>query len=202
MNVLKLSLKLSLAAAVVVALAALPSRPQSGGSGPPFNAQFGAGAPTVNCTPPSQGALARMLYWDTTNFVWYYCSAANTWTLFGSGAAPATRYTIRTCQPGLGDGLNAIPAGTYLVSECLNEFGSTFTITAIKCFTDNNGTSTLNVTNSAATGLLTGAVTCTNAFAAGTQSATTTLASGDYAKWTFVADGTSKQVTFVLTGTL
>lgn len=108
---------------------------------------------------------------------------------------------IITCQPGLGDGLNAISVGTYLMSECLNEFGNAWTITAIKCFTDNNGTSTLNVTNGAGTGLLTGAITCTNSFAAGTQSGTTTIASADFTKFTFVADGTSKQATFVITGT-
>jgi len=108
---------------------------------------------------------------------------------------------IRTCQPGLGDGLNAIASGTYLMSECFNDFGVTATITDIKCFTDNNGTSTLNATNSAATGLLTGAITCTNAWAAGTQSATVTLASADWVKFTFVADGTTKQTTFVFTVT-
>jgi hypothetical protein len=87
------------------------------------------------------------------------------------------------------------------MSECLNDFGAAWTITAIKCYTDNNGTSTMNVSNGSGTGLLTGAVTCSNSWAAGTQSGTTTLASADYAKFTFVADGASKQATFVITGT-
>ncbi len=55
------------------------------------------------------------------------------------------------------------------------------------------------VTNGAGTALLTGAVTCTSAFAAGTQSATVTLANADYLKFSFVADGTSKQTTWVIT---
>jgi hypothetical protein len=112
-----------------------------------------------------------------------------------------TKYKTITCQPGLGDGLNAMAAGTYLETTCLNEFGATWTITGVKCFTDNNGTSTMNVTNGAASSLLTGAITCSNAFAAGTQSGTTTIAAGDYLKFSFVADGTSKQTTWVVTGT-
>ncbi len=106
-----------------------------------------------------------------------------------------------SCQPGLGDGLNAIAAGTYLQSTCFN-LGTTFTITSVSCFTDNAGTSTLNITNGASTGLLTGAITCNATFpgAAGTQSGTTTIAANDGIKFTFVADGTSKQTTWVVTG--
>src|ERR1039457_5021229 len=92
----------------------------------------------------------------------------------GSNAVTlATKYKTITCQPGLGDGLNAITSGTYRMSECLNDFGAAWTITAIKCYTDNNGTSTMNVSNGSGTGLLTGAVTCSNSWAAGTQSGTT-----------------------------
>lgn len=105
------------------------------------------------------------------------------------------------CQPGLGDGLNAITAATYLNTGCKNTTGTTVTLTAFQCFTDNNGTSSVNVTNSAATALLTGAITCTNSFASGTQSATVTLANGDYLKWTFIADGASKQTTWLVSGT-
>jgi hypothetical protein len=106
-----------------------------------------------------------------------------------------------SCQPGLGDGLNAIPAGTYLETTCYNSFGSAITITGIRCFSDNNGTSTLNATNGAGTALLTGAITCTTAFAAGTQGATVTIASGDYIKFTLVADGTTKQFAGVVSMT-
>lgn len=113
----------------------------------------------------------------------------------------AAQYKKAPCQTGLGDGLNAMPAGTYLQSFCYNDSGVTQTLTGIKCLTDNNGTSTMNVTNGAGTALLTGAITCTNAFAAGTQSGTVTIASGDYLKFTFVADGTSKQTTWVITKT-
>ena len=110
----------------------------------------------------------------------------------------AAQYSKLRCEPGLGDGLNAIAAGTYLQTTCYNDSAVTWTITGIKCFTDNSGTSTLAATNGAGTALLTGAVTCSTAFAAGTQSATTTIAAGDYIKFTFVADGTSKQTTWVV----
>lgn len=116
-------------------------------------------------------------------------------------SALASQYKKLRCEPGLGDGLNAIAAGTYLQSTCYNDSGVTWTITGIRCFTDNSGTSTLNATNGSSVGLLTGAITCTNAFAAGTQSATTTIANGDYVKFTFVADGTSKQTTWVVSFT-
>ena len=114
----------------------------------------------------------------------------------------AAQYAKLRCEPGLGDGLNAIPAGTYLQFNCVNTSGVTWTITGISCWTDNAGTSSLNAANNAATGLLTGAVTCNNTKsgggAAGTQSGTTTLANNDAISFTFVADGTSKQATFTV----
>jgi hypothetical protein len=118
----------------------------------------------------------------------------------GSGGSGGGMFS---CQPGLGDGLNAITAGTYLQSECFNLFGVTYTIISATCYTDNNGTSTLNITNGAGTALLTGAITCTNTIpgASGTQSGTTTIASNDGVKFTFVADGASKQTTWTVTAT-
>jgi hypothetical protein len=38
-----------------------------------------------------------------------------------SDLSGATTYKTITCQPGLGDGLNTISAGTYLMSACLND---------------------------------------------------------------------------------
>lgn len=120
-----------------------------------------------------------------------------------SGGAPVISYNGGTtytplrpwsCQPGLGDGTNAITAATYHTTTCRNETGQTITLTAIRCYSDNNGGSTCNVTNSSSTALLTGAVTATNSYANGTQSSTVTLASGDYLLITYVADGTSKQI--------
>lgn len=105
-----------------------------------------------------------------------------------------------SCQPGLGDGLNAIPAGTYLTTSCKNETGSTWTITAIRCVAD-AGSSTCAVTNGAGTALLTGAITGTSSYANGTQSGTTTIASGDFLKITYVADGTTKQIGIDVAGT-
>lgn len=112
------------------------------------------------------------------------------------------QYKKLRCESGLGDGLNAMAAGTYLQFMCVNDSGVTWTITGIHCWTDNAGTSTLNAANNAATALLTGAVTCNSTKAsggaAGTQSGTTTLASGDAVSFTFVADGTSKQTTWTM----
>ena len=128
----------------------------------------------------------------------------------GSSAAPgyesitaADLAGIRqwSCQPGIGDGLNAITAGTYLQSTCKNTTGSTVTLTGLQCFTDNAGTSTMNAAGNTLGALLTGAVTCSSSFAAGTQSANVALTNGDYIKFTFVADGTSKQSTWIVTGT-
>jgi hypothetical protein len=74
----------------------------------------------------------------------------------------------------------------------------TWTISGIKCFTDNSGTSTLNVMDNLSNALLTGPITCSNSFAAGTQSSTVTILSGGYAEFTFVSDGTSKQSTWLV----
>lgn len=122
----------------------------------------------------------------------------------GSSASTlATKYKTFLCEPGIGDGLNAIASGTYLQSNCINEFGATYTITGVWCLTDNAGSSTMSITNGAGTALLTGAITCSNTFpgVAGTQGGTTTIANADGIKFSFVADGTSKQVTWVVAGT-
>jgi hypothetical protein len=192
------------------------------GSGP-YGVVGGTGTPPG---APSSGSVA--CYFDsTTNTQICLDSSGNAFTMVKGASSAANQFVTNidtsgiqhlaqpsfanlsgtasyktiSCQPGLGDGLTAIAAGTYLMSECLNEFGAAWTITAIKCFTDNNGTSTLNVTNSAAGGLLAGPVTCSNTWAAGTPGGTTTLASADWAKFTFVSDGTTKQATFAITGT-
>jgi hypothetical protein len=118
-----------------------------------------------------------------------------------------TKYTTwQECNgQGLGDGLNAIPAGTYLEFACWNDTGATVTIARISCWTNNNGTSTMQVANNAGTNLLTGAVTCTNVKstggAAGTQSATVTLPNGDAANFTFVSDGATLRTSWFIKGT-
>lgn len=132
------------------------------------------------------------------------CATTGTVCTLADGGAPyslPTQYAKLRCESGLGDGLNAVTAGTYLQSFCYNDSGVTWTITGIKCFTDNSGTSTLNAAGNTLGALLTGAVTCSSAFAAGTQSANVALTSGDYIKFTFVADGTSKQTTWVVSMT-
>jgi hypothetical protein len=100
----------------------------------------------------------------------------------------------------LGDGLNAITAGTYAPVLCYNGYASTMTVSSIRCFSDNNGSTTLDVKNGAGTSLLTALLTCTNAFAVGTQSGTTTIATTDLIKLTVVTDGVSKNVHVVVVG--
>jgi hypothetical protein len=118
-----------------------------------------------------------------------------------STGGPGTRPWLG-CQPGYGNGATAVPATpTVLQSTCKNTTGSSVTITGVQCFTNNNGTSTLNVAGNTLGALLTGPITCTSSFASGTQSANVTLTNGDYLKFTFVPDGTSLQTTWVVTGT-
>jgi hypothetical protein len=115
----------------------------------------------------------------------------------------AAQYKVRNCSLGMGDGTNAIPAGTYTVNfQCRNLYGVTYTITGVQCASDNNGTSTANVADSASNALLTGAFTTTNTWASGTQSAHTTLSTNVWTNWTIVADGTSKQIQCTMTGTI
>jgi hypothetical protein len=102
------------------------------------------------------------------------------------------------CETGLGDGLNAITAGTYLQSFCYNDSAGSWTITGIKCYVDGGSSSTLNAAGNTLGALLTGPITCSTSFAAGNQSANVALTSGDYIKFTFVADGTAKQTTWVV----
>lgn len=116
----------------------------------------------------------------------------------GSGYTLPTQYTKLRCESGLGDGLNSIAAGTYLQTFCYNDSGVTWTISGIRCYSDNAGSSTLNATDNLSNALLTAAITCSTSFAAGTQSSTVTIASGGYIKFTFVADGASKQSTWVV----
>jgi hypothetical protein len=112
-----------------------------------------------------------------------------------------TQYTKLRCETGLGDGLNAMAAGTYLESFCYNDSGVTWTITGIKCYVDGGSSSTLNASGHTLGSLLTGAITCGTGFVAGTQTANVALTSGDYIAFTFIADGTAKQSTWVISMT-
>lgn len=150
-------------------------------------------------------APANTIQFEAPNSVTAYSvrfpSAQGTGGLTNDGAGNLSWTLVPwSCQPGYGDGLNAISAGTYLQTSCYNDTGKTVTLTGIKCFTNNSGTSTMNVTNGTGSGLLTGAITCTSSFATGTQSGTVTIAAGDFAEFTFVADGVTKQANFVMTG--
>jgi hypothetical protein len=106
------------------------------------------------------------------------------------------------CNFSLGDGANSLAAATYVKTGCANEYGSTYTITGIKCRTDNAGGTTLNATNGAGTALLTSAIACRNTGdgVAGALSGTVTIAAGDFVKFTIVADGASKDVMVTVAG--
>lgn len=161
-------------------------------------------APTSHATAAVTGNYSIGVDSIATGYVETPATGPGTGVMYGtaSGTKVARTYVPWpwSCQPGYGDGTNAVAAATYLQTNCYNDTGQTLTLTGIKCFTDNNGTSSLAITNGAGTALLTSSLTCTTAFAAGTQSGTTTIASGDFLKITFVADGTTKQANFVITG--
>jgi len=159
-----------------------------------------ATASTVTSSKAIQGTDTNLLSSGTISGTGAtLCTDANGGATTSGCSSAGTR--AWQCQPGIGDGVNVIPAATYPQTVCMNTTGSTVTLTGFSCFSDDNGTSTVNVTNGSNTGLLTGAITCTTSFAAGTQSGTTTLANGDYLKFSFVADGVTKQSTWVAKGT-
>lgn len=143
-------------------------------------------------------SISAAIIGDTT--ATHYLSGVGTWTTPPGTYTLPTQYAKLRCETGLGDGLNAIAAGTYLQSMCYNDSGVTWTITGIKCYTD-TGTSTLNAAGNTLGALLTGAVTCTSSWATASQSANIALTSGDYIKFTFVADGNATQTTWLVSMT-
>lgn len=107
------------------------------------------------------------------------------------------QYARLRCEDGYNNLGTAIPAGTTVDTFCYNDSGVTWTITGIKCYAD-AGSPTLNASGHTLGSLLTGAITCTTAFAAGTQTANVALTNGDYINFTFVADGTATRTTWVV----
>ena len=134
--------------------------------------------------------------------VYSYNAGANA-NLLLSSDVNLTALKVYSCQISLGDGLNAIGAGTYPVAfQCLNDTGATITVTGINCATDNAGTTTCDVATNAPNSLLNAVITGnTGTWVAGAQSGTTTITAGQWLKGTFVADGTTKIVTIDIAGT-
>jgi hypothetical protein len=131
----------------------------------------------------------------------------------GSGSTGYTGYTGptpssslgRSASISIGDGVNAIPANTYVLDfQCKNDTGATITITGISFATDNAGTSTADVQiGSSGPDLLNSPIEgTTGTWVVGSQSGTTTITAGQWLKATFVADGTTKLMTLDLAGTL
>jgi hypothetical protein len=164
-----------------------------------LNLTSAAGGINLTTSSTSNHVIANASV-DAPNFTDSALSSGNAVCAGVGGLLGACSNRALSCQPGLGDGLNAIPAGTYLTTTCRNETGATWTLSAIRCITD-GGSSTCNATNGAGTALLTGAITGSSTYTNGTQSGTTTIASGDYVKVTFVADGTTKQIGIDVAGT-
>ena len=114
--------------------------------------------------------------------------------------APGALPVITPCSAGLYNGGSAIVSGTYTLSAyCSNIFGATYSITGIKAWSSNSGTSTCNVADNLSNALLTGAITASSSWVAGTQSGTTTIASGGWVNFTIVADGASTRINCVMT---
>lgn len=156
----------------------------------------------VTVTPGDVGNTTAQWNANQVNGASVPASAAVVGTNGSGQLVSAPRYAVRSCGVGLGDGTNAIAAGTYtLGAQCRNTFGTAFTITGVACYTD-SGSTTINVSDSASNALLTGAIAGTSTWASGTQSGTTTLASGAWTTWTITADGATKLVSCTLTGTI
>jgi hypothetical protein len=112
----------------------------------------------------------------------------------------------KSCQTGLGDGLNAIPSGTYPQFFCVNNSGLSLQITAIHCYTDNAGSSTLDAKNNAGTSYLTAPITCNNTKTGGGQAGSLNLTIGtipnlDAVNFSFISDGASTQTTWTVDST-
>jgi hypothetical protein len=146
----------------------------------------GSGVPTGACN-------AQMQYFNVTNATMYFCGSTNggttySWIALASG--------VKTCTMSLGDGKNAIPAGTYpLDFQCSNDTSIAYTILSIQCASDNSGASTCDVATNAPSDLLATPITALSSWQTGTLSSTTTITTSQYLKRTFVADGSSKQIT-------
>jgi hypothetical protein len=162
----------------------------------------GPGAPKQKCGPGvNQGVVYSRTDAGAAGATVYVC--ANTgvtavWSWEGP-FSPVTGPT--TFQAGAGDGATAGSVVSFTaVRYYYNDTGKTVTVTALKCFTDNAGATTVDIKNAAGTSFLTAPITCSSTIASGTQSATVTLAAGDYFTATVSADGTSKQILWVVTG--
>jgi hypothetical protein len=135
------------------------------------------------------------------------CTGLVTGAMMANNTVTATQlgaqYPKLRCETGLGDGLNAITAGTYVQAMCYNDSGVTWTVTAVKCYVDNaSGTSSKLTVAGATLGSVVAQFTCgNNSFGASGSLVNTALTSGDYLNFTFVADGTSKQTTWVVSFT-
>lgn len=105
---------------------------------------------------------------------------------------------------GIGDGLNAITAGTYPMVACKNTTGVTVTLSGVSCYSNNAGSTTLAIADYNSSGTLVGTVaaafTCANPYANGTFGSQTTMSSGDYLLFTMVADGTTKTTSYEIHG--
>lgn len=112
--------------------------------------------------------------------------------LSASWALPRpTRVCYMNIDGGTGSA-GVVASGDTLVSQCYNDFGATLTVTAVRCFSDNSGGTTVNPKVTGGSNLLSGALTCTSSWGSGTLSGTPTLAAGHTFDEVATPDGTTK----------
>ena len=180
----------------------------------PITVYFQSGAFNVGLTPNAGGCAGTsykaMWTFDSVSFAQY--SFTQYWSVPVSAAPvsvasvtlsfPVPSPMVRlfsSCQPGLGDGNNVVPAGTYQESTCYNDTSAPVALSAIRCYTDNAGTSALtSVITGSGSSLLASPIVCGPTWVAGTQTSTVVLAAGDFIKFTWVADGVTTQTTWVV----
>lgn len=124
-------------------------------------------------------------------------STGNVCLSLGSGVYNGVGKQPHICQMNIDGGSlggGVIASADSLVSYCYNAFGSTATITAVRCWSNNSGTTTVNPKITGGSNLLTGALTCSTSWPLGTLSGTPTLTAGQTFDMVATPDGTTTKL--------
>jgi hypothetical protein len=93
----------------------------------------------------------------------------------------------------------AIQAADGDFVNCVNAYGASMTVTSVKCFSDNAGTTTLQLATNAPSNLLSSAVTCSPTGGSGTLNGTPTISNNGWLTTpTITPDGTTKTLVIVV----